>query len=132
MYIRLAALVIVSASLANTADLYSFSFGTGFSGDAARLAQSPSPRPIEVDVSDDFVSESSAAITGAALAFLRQSRPAASNVIPASMDPYRPIDSSLLSRALPELSSAGVLLIGLLLFVLGLADRRIRKRHRSK
>jgi hypothetical protein len=132
MYIRISALVILSASLANTADLYSFSFGAGFSVDGRRLAQSPNPPPIEVDASDDSISESSAAITGAALAFVRHSRPVASNVVPASIEVYRPIDFSLASRSLPELSRTGVPLIGLLLFVLGLADRRMRKRHRSK
>jgi hypothetical protein len=132
MYLRLAALVILNASLANTADLYSFSFGTGFSVDGRQLAQSPNPAPIQVNASDDSISESSDAITGAALAFVRHSRPAASNVAPASMEVYRPMDFSLASRSLPELSRAGVPLIGLLLFGLGLADRRIRKRHRSK
>jgi hypothetical protein len=133
MYGRVFAVAILTASLANTADINCFAFGTGVSVDAGRLAHSADLRAAtEVDATDGFISESSAAITGTAVAFLHHSRPTASTVLPGSTELYRPMDLSLGGRAIPELSSAGVLLFGLLLFVVGLADRRIRKRHRSK
>lgn len=132
MYGRVFALAILSACLANTADINCFAFGMGISVEARRLAQNADLRAFEVDAADGGISESSAAIAGAAVAFLHHSRPTASNVVPASMEVYRPMDLSVSGRTIPEISSAGVLLLGLLLFVLGLADRRIRKRHRSK
>ena len=129
-YGRVFALAILSASVANAAAINTLGFSVGASLHAS--LQNPDPTAIELDVTDGFMAESSAAITGAAVAFLRHSGPTASNVVPASMEIYRPMDFSIAGRSIPELSSAGVLLLGLLLFVVGLSDRRIRKRHRSK
>jgi hypothetical protein len=128
MYLRVFALSVLSVSLASTAKPQSHSFKTGVEHFTS-LGSCTGSGELAIDTAHHFVMRCStvaisAPITGAPSGIQE------SNIVPGS-DLCGPANLPVAGQSIQELST-GVLIMGLVLFVVGLTDRRIRKRRRPK
>jgi|SRR4051794_11674908 hypothetical protein len=128
MYLRVFALSALSVLLANTAKPQSDSFATGVERFTS-LGSCAGSDELAIDAEHHFVMRCSTAAISAPVsgAF---SGIDASNIVPGS-DLCGPANLPVAGQSIQELST-GVLIMGLVLFVVGLTDRRIRKRRRPK